>query len=132
MKANFGILVTHGNLGDELIQTIKMISGQVNNMIAVSNTDLSLRGLISRLDERIAAVQDKAVFILVEMIGGSPYMAGRKVAAKYENVYFISGVNIPMLLSFNTKSGHMPAEELADLLKKDAIRGIECIKSVGE
>ena len=123
------ILVTHGNLGEELIKTTELITGNIKNLSTVSNNGLSLQGLINKLEEKIHSFPDKSIIIImVEMIGGSPYIAGRKTAKKFKNVYFLSGVNIPMLISFCTKSDHLEINELVELLKKDALRGIELIK----
>ena len=127
VKSYYGIIVTHGSLGQELIKTAEMIVGKSNNIEAISNNGLSLQGLTDKVEKAVLSIPDKNVVVFSEMKGGSPYIASRKIEKKYNNVLFISGVNIPMLISFITKNENLKTGQLMDVLKEDAIRGIEAI-----
>ena len=127
---NHGIIVTHGNFSKELIKTTELVAGKIKNITAISNTGLSLKGLIEKIDEAITIQPDANIILMVEMIGGSPYIAARKAAAGHKNVYLLSGVNIPMLISFCTKGKNLNPDEISTIMKRDAERGIELIKPI--
>jgi mannose/fructose-specific phosphotransferase system component IIA len=46
------------------------------------------------------------------------------VARNKSNYYVLSGVNLPMVLSFLTKKDNLGIRELTDIMEKDGHRGI--------
>lgn len=118
------IVITHKDLGTSLLEALVSITGNRDFMEAVSNEDTSLETLIDVIEKKVISLNEHPVYLMVEFKGGSPYLAARKVAMKYKNVYLLSGVNLPMLISFVMKKDMYSEMELFDILRKDAFRGI--------
>jgi PTS system mannose-specific IIA component len=101
------VVVTHGQLATELVNSAEMIVGDLPHFTAVSigwHDDVDLaREEIGRAIERVRAVAardgagDSAdVLVLADMFGGTP--ANLAVTFVDAHVEVITGVNLPMLL----------------------------------
>ena len=102
------VVVTHGQLATELVNSAEMIVGDLPHFTAVSigwHDDVDLaREEIGRAIERVRAVaageaaEDAGpdVLVLADMFGGTP--ANLAVTFVDAHVEVITGVNLPMLL----------------------------------
>jgi PTS system mannose-specific IIA component len=100
------VVVTHGQLATELVNSAEMIVGDLPNFTAVSigwHDDVDLaREEIGRAIARVNASaggtdDDRAgVLVLTDMFGGTPANLG--VTYVSEHVEIITGVNLPMLI----------------------------------
>lgn len=99
------ILVAHGNLSVELLNTAEMICGKQNNCATVSfipgeNVETLKRKYNDILKE---VEKTEQVLIAVDLFGGSPYNAGFELALQNETIDVITGLSIPMLLEIFTE-----------------------------
>ncbi len=122
-----GIIVTHGKLADELIRTVELIIGPQEDFHAVSGSDLCDENVIGRIREIIARRGEKQVLVFVDYFGGSCCINSVRAVEGVRGVKVVSGVNLPVLLSFATKRGAMPFEELVDHIVR---RGRESMKVI--
>ena len=98
------VVVTHGQLATELVNSAEMIVGDVSHFAAVSigwHEEVEhARQEIGRAIERVAASApgegEASVLVLTDMFGGTP--ANLAVTYVSERVEVITGVNLPMLL----------------------------------
>ena len=98
------VVVTHGQLATELVNSAEMIVGDVSHFAAVSigwHEEVEhARQEIGRAIERVAASApgegETSVLVLTDMFGGTP--ANLAVTYVSERVEVITGVNLPMLL----------------------------------
>ena len=99
------VVVTHGQLATELVNSAEMIVGDLPHFAAVSigwHDDVDhAREEIGRAIERVAASapgegDDRCVLVLTDMFGGTPANLG--VTFVSPNVEVITGVNLPMLI----------------------------------
>ena len=98
------VVVTHGQLATELVNSAEMIVGDLPHFAAVSigwHDDVDhAREEIGRAIERVATPgEDGApagVLVLTDMFGGTPANLG--VTFVSEHVEVITGVNLPMLI----------------------------------
>ncbi len=94
------VIVTHGNIGESLIEVSASILGaQPENIISIS-IDLNKSG--DKLREKIAdgiksVNQRDGVFILTDMFGGTPSNLSYSFL-KEGSIEVLSGVNLPILL----------------------------------
>ncbi|MBN1163914.1 MAG: hypothetical protein JXB45_05000 [Candidatus Krumholzibacteriota bacterium] len=122
-----GIIVTHGRLAFELLETVNLIVGRKDCCAAIAGSDLSDRELTSRIKEVIEENSDKYVLLFVDYFGGSCYMNCQRAAHGKDRIKVISGVNLPILLDFVTKEGSLEVEEMIEHLVQ---RGRESIKVI--
>ena len=120
------ILLTHGPIGDALIEAVRGIMGVSEGLYALSVTDMSVSEITMRVLSVINApeeVQD-GVIIMASLKGGSCWNVSVSVAMQYPHVRVVSGANLSMVLSFMTKRDELDLDALLDILVKDGIRGI--------
>ena len=103
------VVVTHGQLATELVNSAEMIVGDLPHFVAVSlgwHDDVDQqREEIGRAIERVrASAGDEAgVLVLSDMFGGTP--ANLAVTFVSPSVEVITGVNLPMLIKL-ARPGH--------------------------
>ena len=120
-----GIVLTHGIIGNALIDAAKSILGEVDHIHDISTTGLSLDSINSRLKETIATQNwGDGTIIMVSLMGGSCWNAGVALARQQPNIEVVSGVNLMMLISFLSKRDRHSLTALSEIIKQDGIRGI--------
>jgi PTS system mannose-specific IIA component len=103
------VVVTHGQLATELVNSAEMIVGDLPHFVAVSlgwHDDVEhQRDEIGRAIERVraSAGEDAGVLVLSDMFGGTP--ANLAVTFVSPGVEVITGVNLPMLIKL-ARPGH--------------------------
>ncbi|MBU0690481.1 hypothetical protein KKC97_13350 [bacterium] len=116
------ILLTHGALGEALMTSVESILGPQEEVVVLSNSGQALDQITDSLTPHL---QGARCIIFVDFCGGSPFMACKSLALPPETAAIVSGVNLPMLLSFFTKRTQMNFEELSQTVRQDAMRGIQ-------
>ena len=93
------VVVTHGQLATELVNSAEMIVGDLPHFTAVSigwHDDVNdAREEIVQAIERVRG--DEGVLLLTDMFGGTPSNLGMTFLDK-DRVEVITGVNLPMLI----------------------------------
>lgn len=96
-----GIIVSHGKLGEELLNALTIILGEAPNIEAISigwydDVEESKR----KINQRLKRVDQKSgVVIFTDMFGGTPSNLSFAFQ-KDDHVEIITGVNLPMLIKF--------------------------------
>ena len=107
------LLVTHGQLGKELVAATQTIVGKMSHITAVSigwndNVDESK----ARIEDAVLKLnQGKGVIILTDMFGGTPSNLSLSLLKKSE-LEIITGVNLPMVIKLANQSGNEPLDDL--------------------
>jgi PTS system mannose-specific IIA component len=94
------LIVTHGEFGDALLGTLRMIIGETEGLLSVPLLSKdSPENLRMKIEKALAEVDPKGqgALILVDMLGGTPFNVGIQLAAE-RNVKVITGVNLPMMI----------------------------------
>jgi len=106
------VVVTHGQLATELVNSAEMIVGDLPHFAAVSigwHDDVDLaREEIGRAIERVATSvpgegERASVLVLTDMFGGTPANLG--VTFVSDGVEVMTGVNLPMLIKLARPQG---------------------------
>jgi PTS system mannose-specific IIA component len=114
------VVVTHGQLATELVNSAEMIVGDLPHVAAVSigwHDDVErAREEISQAIERVQLaiaddVSPAGVLVLTDMFGGTP--TNLAVTLVTDRVEVITGVNLPMLLKLARPQKLMPLTDLA-------------------
>ncbi len=124
-----GLIITHGNLGDELVSVAE---GILEEKVDVDSFSFDWREdgteTLNRLDRYLKKNKDHHIVIFTDMFGGSPTNVSLKFNRR--NIEVITGVNLPGLLKFLThkdKDKDMDFKEFVTLIKKESINGINLI-----
>ncbi|HUT62858.1 MAG TPA: hypothetical protein VMZ04_02770 [Anaerolineae bacterium] len=117
-----GLIVGHRDIGEGIIRALESISGNIKHLSFISNNGLSTNELSGKIREHSINNRHEGLFVFVDVYGGSCWQAAKM--AKLHKIHILSGVNLPMLLSFINKRETYPFHELADILETDGKRGI--------
>ena len=113
------LIITHGNLGDELIKAAEMIKGDTRGIIPVS---LNAKTGVDDIKKEIISAIKKAdsgegVLIMTDLFGGTPSNISLSFL-KEEKVEVVTGVNLPMLLKISDiREEKKKLAEFANLVK---------------
>ncbi len=123
-------LITHGPMGSALIEAVRNIIGMDEGLHALSVTDMTLEEINHRLLAIVKAPheQQDGLVIMACLKGGSTWNVSAGIAMNYQNVRVVSGVNLPMILSFVTKRETYSLDELVEEIINDGLRGITTLK----
>ena len=96
-----GIIVSHGKLGEELLNALTIILGEALNIEAISigwyddveDSKKKINQSLKRVDQK------SGVVIFTDMFGGTPSNLSFSFQ-KDDHVEIITGVNLPMLIKF--------------------------------
>jgi len=121
------VIITHGQLGRELVQVAEKILEQKLDIEAIAfDWQGDGSSMIAQLEEFIARNQGHKVVIFTDMFGGSPSnISTRFINA---NVEVISGINLPGLLKFfccGEHNGHF--RQIVKKVEQEAKDGINII-----
>ncbi len=123
-----GIIVTHGELAEELCHTTQLIVGKLEGCYAISGSDFCDEEVIERIKEIIDSEKNSRAIVFVDYFGGSCCINTVRAVRGLEGVKVISGVNLPILLDFITKRDSFELKEMVDHLierGKESVRLIE-------
>ncbi len=117
-----GIIICHGKLAFELVQAAERILGNVDQVLTFSNDQLSPQSLYSEVANTLQPQEE--IVIMVDLRGGNCWRIGKMIEQEFPQARVISGVNLPMVISFATKRDQLPFEELVTTIERDGHRGI--------
>lgn len=124
-----GVIVSHGQLANELVAAAEAVVGDLSHITAVSigwHDDVEMaKAEIERAIERVS--DGSGVLLLTDMFGGTP----TNIAAMFLNpgkVEIVTGVNLPMVVKIASASDKTL---LADLAKEVEEQGKEAICRAG-
>jgi PTS system mannose-specific IIA component len=113
------LVVTHGQLGQELVSAAQAIVGEISYIAAVSigwNDDVDESK--KKIEQAVAEVdQGKGVIILTDMFGGTPSNLSLPLLKRNE-VDIVTGVNLPMVIKVANQPGTDSLSELVTKVKK--------------
>jgi mannose/fructose-specific phosphotransferase system component IIA len=106
------IVVTHGNLAEEILLTAAQIFGEFSDCHAVSNLNKSPQTLEDELEALIPDPTEGNCILFVDYFGGSCSYICFKLLGSHSNIQAVSGVNLPMFLAFLNKREEVPFPDL--------------------
>jgi mannose/fructose-specific phosphotransferase system component IIA len=119
-----GIIICHGQLAFELIKTVEKILGDVSGLYPFSNALLTPEVLNSQIAKFIEASNTANFVIMVDLRGGNCWKVAKMLNRDFPSMKLLSGVNIPMLISFLTKRDKTSLSDLTEILEVDTHRGV--------
>lgn len=120
------ILVTHGHLAQEMLNTASQIIGKpTDDGFAVFSVTAaaSVEKEAEKLKQTLAQCQDGAV-ILTDIFGGSATNISLTASKEVANCHVITGLNLSMLLTAINSRKKLTAKELAEKIEPDGKRAV--------
>jgi PTS system mannose-specific IIA component len=126
------VLAAHGPLPNALLESAKMILGDVEQVFPLSlMPDDNLDGLVERMQMTAAnADTGDGVLILLDLFGGTPSNAATLLTQQMKDVHAVSGVNVPMLLE--TLMARRSIDHAATLAETATGSGVQGIVNIAE
>ncbi len=121
------ILLTHGPIGEALIEAARGVMGVDEGLHALSVTNKSAEEIAWRLKALLDAPEERqeGVIILASLKGGSCWNVAAALARDHQMIRVISGLNLSMVLSFLNKRDSLSLDELSQQIVQDGLRGID-------
>ncbi|MDA2933532.1 PTS sugar transporter subunit IIA [Acidobacteria bacterium AH-259-D05] len=119
------LVVTHGQLGQELVAAAETIVGESLPIAALSigwNNDVEeskkeIEKAVQKVD------QGKGVIILTDMLGGTPSNLSLPLLKKGE-LEIVTGVNLPMIIKLANQAANDSLQELVARVKQQGQKHI--------
>jgi PTS system mannose-specific IIA component len=123
-----GIIIAHAELARGFLATVEAIIGPQEDLVAISNRDYSREELDTLIKKYLDDGMPTVFF--TDFAAGSTYAVARLAINSYcrpgqSLCDAVSGVNLPMLLSFVTKRKNLTFPALVETLRQDGHRGIQ-------
>ena len=117
-----GLIVGHRDIGDGILRALESISGSFKFLSYISNERSSTNELVEKIKAFSNDMQEDGLVIFVDVYGGSCWRAAKM--AKLHRTHIVTGINLPMLLSFINKRESFSFDDLPGILETDGKRGI--------
>lgn len=125
-----GVIVSHGQVANELVAAAEAVVGDLDHITAVSigwHDDVEMaKGEIEQAIARVST--GNGVLLLTDMFGGTP----TNIAAMFlepGKVEIVTGVNLPMVIKV---ASHTKETTLAELAREVEAQGKEAICRAGD
>ncbi|HEX8147548.1 MAG TPA: PTS sugar transporter subunit IIA [Pyrinomonadaceae bacterium] len=120
-----GVIVSHGQVANELLSAAETIIGSFKHITAVSigwHDDVeAAKNEIRRAVERVN--EGGGVLMMTDMFGGTPTNIASMFLQRGE-VEVVTGVNLPMVIKLAGLQPGVPLEEAARLVRDQGRQGI--------
>lgn len=120
-----GVIVSHGQVANELLAAAETVVGELNHITAVSigwHDDVELaKAEIERAIKKVSG--GAGVIVMTDMFGGTP----TNIAAmflKENEVEIVTGVNLPMVIKLASFNDDLPLPEVARLVEDQGKQAI--------
>lgn len=113
------IIITHGDLGKELVTVAKCIVGQQQEIETITLTPGESPGeLKTKIEEALVKLDLEAgVIIFTDMFGGTPTNTSLPLTLN-RKIELLTGVNLPMILEFFSSREILPLPDLVQKIKQ--------------
>lgn len=109
-----GVIISHGQLANELVAAAEAVVGDLSHITAVSigwHDDVELaKDEIARAIKNVS--QGAGVLVMTDMFGGTPTNISA-MFLKENEVEIVTGVNLPMVIKLATHDREMTLSSLA-------------------
>jgi PTS system mannose-specific IIA component len=123
------IIVSHGSLASEFVETSKMIVGDQPNIMPIRlDPSEGLEDIKNSVEQAYQKINDSGdgVLVLADLQGGTPCNGAFMMLGK-NNISIVSGVNLPMVLEVLISRNGKLLKELTDIAVQSGKEGIRDI-----
>ncbi len=118
MKKIGGVIVSHGQLANELLAAAEQVVGELSHISAVSiGWHDNVEAAQAEIERAIKGVTSgNGVLLLTDMFGGTPTNISAMFIKEGE-VEVITGVNLPMVIKLASQKSEISLEEMAEIVE---------------
>lgn len=120
-----GVIVSHGQVANELLAAAETVVGDLSHITAVSigwHDDVELaKTEIQRAIKKVSS--DRGVLVLTDMFGGTPTNISAMFIREGE-VEIVTGVNLPMVIKLASNNSEKTLTELAKEVEEQGKQSI--------
>ena len=120
-----GVIVSHGQLANELLAAAEAVVGEISHVTAVSigwHDDVDVAK--AEVERAIKSVSKGAgVLVMTDMFGGTPTNIAAMFLVPHE-VELVTGVNLPMVIKLAANTKEISLSELAREVEEQGKRSI--------
>ncbi len=119
------LIISHCDLGKELLNAAELILGRLEAAGAISITQTTeSEELLKKIAEEIKSLdRGKGVLVLTDMFGGTPSNLSFSFL-KEEGVEVLTGVNLPMVVEVAQNRERLTLSELGEKAQEAGTKGI--------
>ena len=122
------VVVSHGNLAVELINSAQMIGGNCDDIYAVTLfPEDTPESFSKKVDAVMDALGDQETLILIDIFCGTPYNVTSRQVLK-DNVECVTGANLPMLVEAMLTREDISVSELAEQISNAGVESVKNLK----
>ena len=122
-----GLIVTHGDLGRELVAAARLVVFSSAKLDVVSNANLGNRGLRSIIEDWLQREDGPALIMVDEGLGSCGLAASLAVRDRKDS-WVLSGVNLSMVVTYLSRNGQLEGEALIDKILKRARQAVRIME----
>jgi len=122
-----GVIVSHGQVANELLAAAETVVGELQHITAVSigwHDDVELaKAEVARAIKKVS--QGKGVLLLTDMFGGTP----TNISAMFieeNDIEIVTGVNLPMVIKLASQNKEISLSEMAKEVESQGKQSIYC------
>jgi PTS system mannose-specific IIA component len=120
-----GVIVSHGQVANELLAAAETVVGAQNHIAAVSigwHDDVEMaKDEISRAIKQVS--QGIGVLLLTDMFGGTPTNISA-MFIKTDEIEIVTGVNLPMVIKLAAQNQQVTLAEMAKIVEEQGKQSI--------
>lgn len=113
------ILASHSQMAKGLKQTVELIMGKQSNLHAIAAYDDEQESLKKQIVDQITSNSNEKYLFLTDIIGGSVNTTIAQMIDDKENMFLVTGMNLPLVLTVLTaKMDNCSSDQVANKLEE--------------
>jgi len=125
MKNYLVCIISHGDLSDELYNVTQNLIPLKVPVLTYSNKKIELEEIVRDIEKEIKKITPSHVLIFIDLMGGSCWHAAMRLKKNQANISIITGVNVPVLVSFATNFHRLDWTDLIEKIETDGKKAIK-------
>ena len=127
------IVVSHGTLSEHLVSAASLILGEAKDVKAITFLAReSLEDLRQKTSEAAKEFTTDGCLIFTDIMGGSATNVSIEIMKSREDVFVVTGVNLPMLIEAINNRENTDLKTLAEQVSNSGVRSIINLKDYFE
>lgn len=123
------ILMSHGNMAYETLQSAQMITGVLDDIYVVSmGADDGLDGTKEKYNAVLKELGDMPAIVAVDLFGGTPFNVASMTSLNDSTKKIITGLNLAMVIEYSVST----IENVSELANQLLDTGRMAVQTVGD